>query len=507
MRIGGIKLPKNQSDVEIKKKGNSVEVIVSDGANFNNGNITQEILRFTFDNLSYYDLKRSDKYYQKKGEELMAMHQAFYKQIDPIQIVLRGAILKCTHSSDNAYIKLDTLEDFGVYSHKHSVMTCTDCKASENIFNFGLCGNSVYTPVYTKDLPRPTKKGLDKNFNEHSVCIPLLADEWVIGDRGDATSVYIDKETCEIEQFEEALLTNASLLCYYGGIITIEQNPEDEIEEEIKEEIKIKEEKEEEIKKELEAADVQLASWLFAYRGEPDISKKNVENNFDTDEELLTEKRKAYDDVEWYAFETITLGKEKRQYILDKKGQKVTLNKYAIEQYKDKKLEKPELALQFTEEGGFVNEDGRYWIAVGPGILYEGYADLSPENQNVSETQMDYGTEIDVVLEKTSTKNGIKKDIEDGVKIGERVYLKCVVGDIKNHTYDERGNSIFQTGKPHPATKDTEELNTQFGVYIEFMYEPEEIKGNKNVGVMSDYSVVGIIVYEREWGSKNDIQQ
>lgn len=192
---------------------------------------------------------------------------------------------------------------------------------------------------------------------------------------------------------------------------------------------------------------------------------------------------------------------------MDKKGQKVTLNKYAIEQYKDKKLEKPELALQFTEEGGFVNEDGRYWIAVGSGILYEGYADLSPENQNVSETQMDYGTEIDVVLEKTSTKNGIKKDIDDGVKIGERVYLKCVVGDIKNHTYDERGNSIFQTGKPHPATKDTEELNTQFGVYIEFMYEPEEIKGNKNVGVMSDYSVVGIIVYEREWGSKNDIQQ
>lgn len=94
MRIGGIKLPKNQSDVEIKKKGNSVEVIVSDGANFNNGNITQEILRFTFDNLSYYDLKRSDKYYQKKGEELMAMHQAFYKQIDPIQILLRGGYIK-----------------------------------------------------------------------------------------------------------------------------------------------------------------------------------------------------------------------------------------------------------------------------------------------------------------------------------------------------------------------------------------------------------------------------
>ncbi len=507
MRIGGIKLPKNQSDVEIKKKGNSVEVIVSDGANFNNGNITQEILRFTFDNLSYYDLKRSDKYYQKKGEELMAMHQAFYKQIDPIQIVLRGAILKCTHSSDNAYIKLDTLEDFGVYSHKHSVMTCTDCKASENIFNFGLCGNSVYNPVYGKDLPSPTETGEDKKGNCRHVCFPILADEWVIGARDGSSSIYIDKETCEIEQFQEALLTNASLLCYYGGIITIEQNPEEEIEEEIKEEIKIEEEKEEELKKEIEAADVQLAPWLFAYRGEPDISEKNVENNFDNDEELLTEQRKAYDDVDWYAFETIRLENEKRQYVLDKKGQEVTLNKYAIKQYKDKKLEEPELALQFTEEGGFVNEDGRYWIAVGPGILWDGYADLPPEEQTVSENQMDFGTEIDVVLEKKSLKNTNKKKINDGIKIGERVYIKCVVGDVKNHTYSKEGNSKFQTGEPHPGTSDTKELNTQFGVYIEFMYKPEKIEGDEEVGTMSDYNVVAIIVYEREWGNNNDIQQ
>ena len=61
-----------------------------------------------------------------------------------------------------------------------------------------------------------------------------MTDEWVIGARDGSSSIYIDKETCEIEQFQEALLTNASLLCYYGGIITIEQNPEDEIEEEIK---------------------------------------------------------------------------------------------------------------------------------------------------------------------------------------------------------------------------------------------------------------------------------
>jgi hypothetical protein len=111
------------------------------------------------------------------------------------------------------------------------------------------------------------------------------------------------------------------------------------------------------------------------------------------------------------------------------------------------------------------------------------------------------------VLEKKSLKNTNKKKINDGIKIGERVYIKCVVGDVKNHTYSKEGNSKFQTGEPHPGTSDTKELNTQFGVYIEFMYKPEKIEGDEEVGTMSDYNVVAIIVYEREWGNNNDIQQ
>jgi hypothetical protein len=39
------------------------------------------------------------------------------------------------------------------------------------------------------------------------------------------------------------------------------------------------------------------------------------------------------------------------------------------------------------------------------------------------------------------------------------------------------------------------------------MYKPEKIEGDEEVGTMSDYNVVAIIVYEREWGNNNDIQQ
>ncbi len=93
-----------------------------------------------------------------------------------------------------------------------------------------------------------------------------------------------------------------------------------------------------------------------------------------------------------------------------------------------------------------------------------------------------------MVLEKFREKGG-----SDGVAIGERVYIKCVAGDVKNHTYDESGNSIFQTGKSHPKSGYADDLDCLKGVYIEFMYEYEEN------GTMSDYKVVGIIVYKREW--------
>lgn len=477
-------MPKDESsDFEIKKKGKNVEI--SNVINYDNSE--HENLSFTFENLNDSDYNRNNEYYEKKSEELMAMHQAFYKQIDPIQIVLRGAILKCTHSSDNTYIKLDTLEDFGVYSHKHPVVTCTDCKKSENIFNFGLCGNSSHNPVYNKELPCPTETGKDKNGDIRHVCIPLLADEWVIGDRGDTTSIYIDKETCEIEQFQEALLTNASLLCYYGGIITIVQNPEEEIEEEIKKE---------EIKDEIKTGDVQIAPWLYAYKGEPDIEGKKLVENFNNDEKLLTKKRKEYGSVDWYAYEEYVLRDEYGNLILDKFGNYIyIINHNAFPQFEEKNQP---CVMTFDENGGFVNEDGRYWVAVGLGILVPGYEKKKPEEQTVSADQFEYGTEIDVVLEKRSTKkmNKLKEagiEIDDGVALGERVYIKCVVGDIKNHTYDKDGNSRFQTGLAHPASNVANDTSTGKGAYIEFIYEYEDN------GIMSDYNVVGIIVYEREW--------
>ena len=48
----------------------------------------------------------------------------------------------------------------------------------------------------------------------------------------------------------------------------------------------------------------------------------------------------------------------------------MTINKYAVEQYKNIGGKVSE---QLDVNGAFVNEKGRYWVAVGPEILSPGY--------------------------------------------------------------------------------------------------------------------------------------
>lgn len=64
--------------------------------------------------------------------------------------------MSCTHG--NRYIRLDMCQDHGVYSKEIPVMTCNDYKIDENIFSFGLCGNSKYEPVYSETAPPPAKQ-------------------------------------------------------------------------------------------------------------------------------------------------------------------------------------------------------------------------------------------------------------------------------------------------------------------------------------------------------------
>lgn len=155
----------------------------------------------------------------------------------------------------------------------------------------------------------------------------------------------------------------------------------------------------------------------------------------------------------------------------------MTINKYAVEQYKHiggKVSEQPDV------NGAFVNEKGRYWVAVGPEILSPGYNEQPVEEQTISDNQFKYGTEIDVVLQNSKDKS--------------EVYIECIIGDVKAHTYP---NGVFQTGDAYPncSSKDDGSKHRN-GSYIEFINAPK-FEDNYINGNMPDYVVIDIIVYER----------
>ena len=118
-----------------------------------------------------------------------------------------------------------------------------------------------------------------------------------------------------------------------------------------------------------------------------------------------------------------------------------------------------------------VNEQGRYWVAVGPKTLVEDY----PDEGKVQADDFDYGTMMDVLVSDAET--------------GELFYIPVVVGDVKNHTYP---NGMYHTGTPYPNSGDTTIANADYS-YIEF------IRTNKDE--TSPFSklnlrIEGIIVYE-----------
>ena len=336
-------------------------------------------------------------------------------------------------------VQLDAYEDHGILAaNEKPLMTCSDCEVNKNIYLFGTCkcGN-----IYSEKLPHPSEEGEpDEHGKVRYKCIPVLCGNW--------KQVTGNLLIAEGENFVEALRSGAFLTCIYEGKITVIGIPEKEAEERKK---------------------IQISSWLIAYEGEP-TRTGGVEIDIRTEErEKLKEnniKRDGISNVDWYSYEEYTT-----------EDGKLTINKYAVEQYKNiggKVSEQPDV------NGAFVNEKGRYWVAVGPEILSPGYNEQPVEEQTISDNQFKYGTEIDVVLQNSKDKS--------------EVYIECIIGDVKAHTYP---NGVFQTGDAYPncSSKDDGSKHRN-GSYIEFINEPK-FEDNYINGNMSDYVVIDIIVYER----------
>jgi hypothetical protein len=113
------------------------------------------------------------------------------------------------------------------------------------------------------------------------------------------------------------------------------------------------------------------------------------------------------------------------------------------------------------------DKDGRYWVAVGPNVMNPSHT----SNEQCSYAEMNYGTQIDVMLED---------------ECGETRYLRCVVGECKAHTYPD---GIHQTGYAFPNGKDPHPQNADDSV-IEFCGMAPEIT--------EKYNIKEIIVYDEE---------
>ena len=383
------------------------------------------------------------KQYQDIACDMMVKHYAFYEELNKVGIVkeeeyvTREATICCSNGTE--VVQLDAYEDHGILAENGKpLMTCSDCEVNKNIYSFGTCKCG---DIYSESLPHPSEEGEpDEHGNVRYKCMPVLCGNW----KQDTGDLLIS----EGEEFVEALRSGAFLTCIYEGKITVIGIPEKEAEERKK---------------------IQISSWLIAYEGEP-TRTGGVEIDIRTEErEKLKEnniKRDGISNVDWYSYEEYTT-----------EDGKLTINKYAVEQYKNiggKVSEQPDV------NGAFVNEKGRYWVAVGPEILSPGYNEQPVEEQTISDNQFKYGTEIDVVLQNSKDKS--------------EVYIECIIGDVKAHTYP---NGVFQTGDAYPncSSKDDGSKHRN-GSYIEFINEPK-FEDNYINGNMSDYVVIDIIVYER----------
>jgi len=125
-----------------------------------------------------------------------------------------------------------------------------------------------------------------------------------------------------------------------------------------------------------------------------------------------------------------------------------------------------ELVVNIGTNGEMIDDNGRYWVAVGPNIMNPDH-DIT---KKVTAEEMKYGTEIDIII----------KD-----KNENEYYIYAVVGDVKNHTYP---SGIYQTGNAFPNGTDTHPNNAD-GSIIEFM-------GKGSIIGLHEYEIVEIIVYD-----------
>ena len=369
--------------------------------------------------------------------QLMYMYQTYHNIVQKSQYASRGSRLVCQYGAKPAL--LDTLVDHGVYAGTRPVMTCADCERL-NLHDFGscMCPESFYenrlpmtAAVHRNGIPA---KQAPYNKYPH-ICVPLVNTQkgWYQAETG----VFVEESNGTAYQ---ALLDRAFLVCQYGGMITIPEVPDTQV-------------------NETEPEEVLIASWLKGYKGTPDAMEEGIKVEYSFEDRA--ELKSINPSIDWYSYESQT---KKNKYC----------ENYLVGQ-------------EFIDAGNgvLVDQEGRYWITLGPKVIIPDYSD---EGTCAADEFKEYiGCRVDVVLQ-------LMKEIEEKGELEEYVYIECVwSGNIKAHTFN---NGIYQTGHPYPnspnAKKEPYQESYVNGSIVEFTgMNPQDS------GVMSKYIVAYLIVYPK----------
>ena len=127
--------------------------------------------------------------------------------------------------------------------------------------------------------------------------------------------------------------------------------------------------------------------------------------------------------------------------------------------------------------GAVVDENGRYWIAVGPKVLNPNYPDAGRIWDGYDGLKL--GTEIDAIIRNKVT--------------NEELCIRAIVGDLVAHTYGKGGEGIVHNGIPYPNSWNAknEGIAPASFASIEFIRTIESTNLNQ-------YVITGIIVYDKK---------
>lgn len=168
--------------------------------------------------LSSEEEAEEEKKRQEQLCELMSMYQHYRGIVAEPQYVPRGSKLRCQYGTE--FVQLDCFEDYGIYRGIWPLLTTLDCRP-ENIHNFGSC--LCPEANYRNRLPMTVANTVDGKtaikaiYNEFPhICIPLVDEE--NGWRQVKKDLLVEANA---HRDASVLLSNAVLVCQYGGIITI----------------------------------------------------------------------------------------------------------------------------------------------------------------------------------------------------------------------------------------------------------------------------------------------